>query len=108
MIAEILFKAKDIQGDIPRLIATSPLKNDYIIKELGLTPSTYYRKVKKKDFSLDEMIKLMHLICPHEVDRFLLKRELELGLEEYENGELIDHDTFVRNVKQTLNENKVD
>lgn len=108
MMAEIIFLAKGIQEDIPKLIANSPLKNDYIIKGLGLTPSTYYRKVKKKDFSLDEMIKLMQLICPHEVDKFLLKKELEIGLEEYRNNELIDNADFVNNINKMLNENQVD
>jgi hypothetical protein len=76
MIQEILAYKKIVDG-IKDLLDKSPLKKHFIIEKVGVSSPTFYRKLKTKTFTPDELLSIAKLLFPEENARLKLKEELE-------------------------------
>lgn len=107
MILNSIFETRDILNNIDKHIAKSPYKIEYIIKELGINPGTYYRKLKDKRFTIDELIKICSLIYPEDYQSIQLSNELEESIKQVERGEIITvEDFFADYDKKYLHDSK--
>lgn len=66
-MVEIVQKYNRHIDNLPNLIKKSYYKAEYFIKHLGLTESTFYRKIREKAFTTKEVETLTELLFPNEV-----------------------------------------
>lgn len=95
MIQEILEYKKILKG-VEGMLNESPLKKNYIIKQVGMSAPTFYRKLKSLSFTADEMLKIVTVINPKEA----LLLELNNAENDYQNGKVKEHKevmTYLRN-----------
>ncbi len=83
---QAIFETKDLLNDIGKHIANSHYKVEYIVKELGVTKTTYYKKLKEKRFDINELIKIFSLIYPAEYESVYIGRVLKESMEQAKNG----------------------
>ena len=76
MIQEIL-NFKRVGEELAERIAESPYKKEYIIQQTNNSPATFYRKLKNKSFSPDELLGLAKILVPEEYYRWEFEKELE-------------------------------
>lgn len=88
MIIHSAFEIKSFLLEIDKHINKSSYKVEHIVKELGLTAPTYYRKLRDKKFDIDELIKILQLIYPTEYDKEYFKIQLDKSIEEADKGEI--------------------
>ncbi|WP_371743296.1 helix-turn-helix domain-containing protein [Pseudozobellia sp. WGM2] len=53
-------------GHIDEDIEGSKFKKEYLIERLGISRATFYNKIKKKNFTIDEMVVLSTILFPEE------------------------------------------
>ena len=76
MIQEII-NFKRIGEELAERIAQSPYKKEYIIQQTNNSPATFYRKLKNRSFSPDELLNLAKILVPKEYYRWEFEKELE-------------------------------
>ena len=76
MIQEIL-NYKRIGEELAEKIAQSPYKKEYIIRQTNNSAATFYRKLKNKSFSPDELLGLAKILVPEEYYRWEFEQELK-------------------------------
>lgn len=99
MVAEIV-KYKSILNSVGDLIAKSPFKMEYIIKETKIAPSTFYRKMKNATFTPDELMEIAKILSPEEVYLSELKESIRNAKEDYKAGRLTKHDDVIEEIKR--------
>lgn len=72
---------------LPDLINKSFYKAEYFITNLGLKNATYYRKLREKNFTTQEVRKITELLFPEEI----LMRDLERSEADIKAGKVSDH-----------------
>lgn len=104
MIQEI-YAYKNILASIEDLINESSLKKSYIIEEAGLTPPTFYRKLKNLSFTPDEVLSIIKLIRPKEAALIELREGLKRSDADYKNGRVHEHQDIIDEIrKEFLNQ----
>lgn len=68
---KIVSKYAKYMEELPQLLKDSPYKTSFIIEELQIPSATYYRKLKDKSFTVEEVEKLTKILFPNEA--FLAK-----------------------------------
>lgn len=94
MLFQSIFETQQLLNNIDKHIAKSHYKVEYIIKELGVNPVTYYRKLKDKRFDINELIKIFSLIYPEDYQSVRLSIQLKESIEQIERGETITVEDF--------------
>jgi predicted DNA-binding transcriptional regulator AlpA len=84
---QIVEEYNDYVLRIPELISKSYYKADYFINNLGLKNATYYRKLKDKNFTPQEIKKITELLFPEE----LLIQKLKKSEEDIKAGRVTEH-----------------
>ena len=97
MIIQSIFEVQNLLNNIDKHIAKSHYKVEYIVKELGMNPSTYYRKLHEKRFDLNELSKICSLIYPEDYKSVQLANRLEKSIEQIERGEVVTEEVFFAN-----------
>lgn len=85
MIQEII-EYKNILASLEELIERSPLKKGFIIKEVGFSSPTFYRKLKNLSFTPDEVLSIVKILKPNEAFKQELLAEIDQGREDVKNG----------------------
>ncbi|WP_026449898.1 hypothetical protein [Aequorivita capsosiphonis] len=85
MIQEII-EYKNILAALEELIDNSPYKKGFIIKEVGFSSPTFYRKLKNLSFTPDEVLSIVKIIKPNEAFKHELLAEIEQGRADIKNG----------------------
>ena len=75
--------------ELKDIIASSPFKTKFIYETIGVNKPTFYRKLKEKTFTPEEVMRLTRLLYPKET----LLSELKEAQQEYKAGKGIDHET---------------
>ena len=75
---------------LPTLISNSYYKAEYFINNLGMKHATYYRRLREKNFTIDEVQKITELLFPEEV----LLRGLRKSEEDIKQGNVMSYDDF--------------
>lgn len=86
MIVQSIFEIQELLLNIDKYISKSDYKTERVIKELGMAPATYYRKLREKRFDVSELIKIVHLIYPSDFEKYYIKQRLEKSIEQAEQG----------------------
>ena len=58
---DIVYKYQGLLENIDSYIDDSKFKKEYLIERLGVSRATFYNKVKKKNFTVDEMVILSNI-----------------------------------------------
>lgn len=102
MIQEILVYMK-VVNEIYELIDKSTYKKNCIMDKVGISRSTFYRKLTTKSFTLDEILEIAKIICPDEFYMLELITEIEKGKNDFDAGRIITHNEMIQKIKERNN-----
>ncbi|WP_297984217.1 hypothetical protein [uncultured Chryseobacterium sp.] len=98
MVAEIV-KYIDIQNSIDIYLKNSPFKLNYIIEKLEYKENTFFKKMKERRFSAEELLKIAEIIKPDEYREYEISKMIEEGLNDMKEGR-------VKNFKKVMDEKR--
>ena len=64
-LAEIKTKTNNLTSKILLKVKKSPLKKSYFAEKLGIFPSSFSRKIKNLNFSIEELEKMTKLLITY-------------------------------------------
>lgn len=99
---DIVYGYQSLLDNIDTYIEESKFKKDYLIEELGVSRATFYNKVKKKNFTIDEMVILSQILFPEEAKAFDIKEALRSSREDSKNGRIRNHKDVMGDVRKKL------
>ena len=100
MIQEII-AYRNIVNNIEDLMNKSPFKKGYIIERVGIPSPTFYRKLKSRTFTPDEVLSIARILSPEEHFRLELLADIEQAKQEYREGNFITHEEVLLELKRT-------
>lgn len=101
MIAEII-TYKSILQNLGQLVQKSPFKMEHIIKETGIKPATFYRKIKCGTFTPDEALEIAKILSPEEAYLFELKESIRIAKDDVKAGRTFKHQDVIEEIKREL------
>lgn len=99
MIQEII-AYRNIVNNIEDLMNKSPFKKGYIIEKVGIPSPTFYRKLKSRTFTPDEVLSIAKILSPEEHFRLELLADIEQAKHEYREGNFITHEEMLLELKR--------
>lgn len=96
---EIVENYENYVNSLPELINKSYYKAEFFMQKLGLKHATYYRKLKLKSFTHQEVKLITTLLYPEE----LLIQELQKSEEDIKAGKTIDYSHFKEKLRAKYN-----
>jgi hypothetical protein len=99
---EIVYGYQNLLKEIDAHIDDSKFKKEYLIEQLGISRATFYNKVKKKNFTIDEMVILGNILFPEEAKAFEIREALRASREDSKNGRTKDHKDVMEDVRKKL------
>lgn len=99
MIQEII-AYRNIVNNIEDLMNKSPFKKGYIIERVGIPSPTFYRKLKSRTFTPDEVLSIARILSPEEHFRLELLADIEQAKQEYREGNFITHEEMLLELKR--------
>ena len=110
MIAEIQ-KYIEIQNNIDEILKNSPFKMSYIIEKSGIKKPTFFKKLKEKRFTPEELLVISKTIEPKQW-RNETKEEILESLrkteEDFKNGKGIPGEIVLENMRKRIEKYKED
>ena len=94
MIVEIQNYIK-ISNSIDEILKNSPFKLKFIIEKTGISEPSFFRKMREKKFSAEELLKIAELIAPEEA----LLKSLQEAEEDFEKDNYYTHQDVLENSK---------
>ncbi|MCD9854704.1 hypothetical protein LUD75_08295 [Epilithonimonas sp. JDS] len=108
MIAEIQ-KYIEIQNNIDEILKNSPFKMSYIIEKSGIKKPTFFKKLKEKRFTPEELLVISKTIEPkqwrNETKEEILE-SLKKAEEDFKNGKGIPGEVVMENMKKRIEKYK--
>lgn len=104
MIAEIQ-KFIEIQNNIDEIIKNSPFKMSYIIEKSGIKKPTFFKKLKEKRFTPEELLIISKTIEQkewHNETKEEIMESLKRAEQEIKNGEATNFYDFVNERREKL------
>lgn len=95
MILEIQ-KYIEISNSIDEILKNSPFKLKYIIEKSGISEPTFFRKMREKRFTADELLKIAEVVDPETS----LLRTLEEAEQDFKNNSFYSHDEVMKISKE--------
>ncbi len=99
---DIVLEYKGLLENIDRYIEESRFKKEYLIEELGVSRATFYNKLRKRSFSVSEMITLSSLLFPEEAKAAEIKRALDRSRNDSEMGRVTEHSSVMDRARKRL------
>lgn len=110
MIAEIE-KYIEIQNNIDEILKNSPFKMSYIIEKSGIKKPTFFKKLKEKRFTPEELLIISKTIEPrqwrNETKEEILE-SLKKSEEDFKNGKGIPGEIVLENMKKRIEKYRED
>lgn len=110
MIAEIE-KYIAIQNNIDEILKNSPFKMSYIIEKSGIKKPTFFRKLKEKKFTAEELLVISKTIEPkqwrNETKEEILE-SLKKSEEDFKNGKGIPGEIVLEKMKKRIEKYRKD
>ncbi|MGC4129316.1 MAG: hypothetical protein QM564_07090 [Bergeyella sp.] len=103
MVAEIENYIK-IQNSIDDILKNSPFKMSYIIEKTGIKKPTFFKKLKEKRFTSDELLTIAKIVEPvyrNETKEEILE-SLKRAEEDIKNGRFHTHEEVMNRAKARL------
>ena len=76
MVQETIDNYKNIFTNIPKAIAISGYRKDYIAKKLGLSPQAFSYKISRKSLSVEDVENLLKVINNEDVEEFFMLEKM--------------------------------
>jgi predicted XRE-type DNA-binding protein len=99
---DIIYQYKALLDNIDSMISESRFKKEYVIEQLGISRASYYNKVKKKSFSIAEMITLITLLFPEEAKAYEIQQALKNSRKESAAGTARCHNDVMNDLRSKL------
>lgn len=99
---DIVYKYQSLLENIDDYIEDSKYKKEYLIEQLGVSRATFYNKVKKKNFTIEEMVVLSTILFPEEAKAFEIKEALRESREDSKEGRTRGHREVMSDVRKKL------
>lgn len=96
---EIVLNYENYINDLPELIGKSYYKAEFFMQKLGLKHATYYRKLKLKNFTHQEVKLITALLFPEEI----LMQEFQKSEDDIKAGRIIDFSDFKEKLRAKYN-----
>lgn len=96
---EIVDNYENYLNSLPELISKSYYKAEFFMQKLGLKHATYYRKLRLKTFTPQEVKLITTLLYPEE----LLVQEFQKSEEDIKAGKTIDYTEFKEKLRAKYN-----
>ncbi|TDO82889.1 hypothetical protein EV143_102150 [Flavobacterium chryseum] len=96
---EIVVNYENYINDLPELIGKSYYKAEFFMQKLGLKHATYYRKLKLKNFTHQEVKLITALLFPEEI----LMQEFQKSEYDIKAGRIIDFSDFKEKLRAKYN-----
>lgn len=110
MITEIE-KFIEIQNNIDAILKNSPFKMSYIIEKSGIKKPTFFKKLKEKKFTAEELLIISKTIEPalwrNETKEEILE-SLKQTSEDFKNGKGISGNLVIENLNKRIENYKKD
>ena len=110
MIAEIE-KYIEIQNNIDQILKDSPFKMSYIIEKSGIKKPTFFKKLKEKRFTPEELLTISKTIEPkqwrNETKEEILE-SLKRSEEDFKNGKGISGEIVMDRMRKRIEKYKAD
>ena len=110
MIAEIE-KYIEIQNNINQILKDSPFKMSYIIEKSGIKKPTFFKKLKEKRFTPEELLTISKTIEPkqwrNETKEEILE-SLKRSEEDFKNGKGISGEIVMDRMRKSIEKYKED
>ena len=110
MIAEIE-KYIEIQNNIDQILKDSPFKMSYIIEKSGIKKPTFFKKLKEKRFTPEELLTISKTIEPkqwrNETKEEILE-SLKRSEEDFKNGKGISGEIVMDRMRKIIEKYKED
>ena len=110
MIAEIE-KYIEIQNNIDEILKNSPFKMSYIIEKSGIKKPTFFKKLKEKRFTPEELLVISKTIevrrSRNETEEEILE-SLKQTEEDFKNGKGVSGEVVLENMKKRIENYKSD
>jgi len=104
MIAEIQ-KYIEIQNNIDKILKNSPVKLSFIIEKTGIKKPTFFKKLKEKRFTPQELLIIAQNVEPktwrNETKEEILE-SLKRSEEDFENGRVHDYNEVMKATRLRL------
>ncbi len=81
-----------ISNSIDEILKNSPFKLKYIIEKSEIAEATFFRKMREKKFSAEELLKIAEVIDPEKS----LLQSLENAEKDFDNGIYYSHDDVLK------------
>ncbi len=94
MVVEIV-KYIDVLNSIDVHLKNSPFKLNYIIEKLGYKENTFFKKLKEKRFSPEELLKISEIIKPEEYREYEIQKMIEEGFKDMNEGRVRNFNTVM-------------
>jgi len=99
---DIIYGYQSLLDNIDTYIENSKFKKEYLIEQLGVSRATFYNKVKKKNFTIDEMVILSTILFPEEAKAFEIKEALRISRADSKAGRTRNHKDVIADVRKKL------
>ncbi|MCI9844234.1 hypothetical protein [Flavobacterium pectinovorum] len=96
---EIVENYENYVNSLPELINKSYYKAEFFMQKLGLKHATYYRKLRLKTFTSQEVKLITALLYPEE----MLVQQLQKSEEDIKAGKTIDYTDFKEKLRIKYN-----
>lgn len=97
---QIIEEYRDFTIEIKKLINKSQYKIGYFINELEMSRPTFYRKLKKNTFSVDEVEKIAKILFPKEAYLTEIKASIKRGREDVKNGKITANELYLKQLQK--------
>jgi len=67
-----------------------------------LSKPTFYRKLRKHPFAIDEIAKISETLFIKEAYLFQIQEDLKLAKSDVEKGSVVDHETVMADIKKEI------
>ena len=101
---DIIYNYQNLLKNLGALIEESRFKKEYLINELGLSRATFYNKLKKRRFTISEMLKLSAILFPEEAVAFEIKQALERSRADSSAGRIREHADVIKEARNRIAE----
>jgi hypothetical protein len=101
MIQKVI-EYKNLLSNLGELMENSPYKKKFIIREIGISAPTFYRKLKSLAFTPDETLSIIRIITPEDAYLHDLKESILKGKQDYEKGKTYTRNEVIEDIKELL------
>jgi|GEM_PF-1346326 len=99
---DIIYKYQSLLNNIDGYIDNNKFRIEYLIAQLRISPPSFYKKVKKKNFTVDEMITMRHISFLEEAKAFEIKEALKASREDSKHGRIRNHQNVMIDIRKKL------